>query len=101
MIEPKILEEKVISRLKEIRSQIKGNQLSKAINNIDFFVGFLQANLQKLLKRQIVYGQFYADGKIRINDVDGKITLDEWVKQLAFPNKKRVRVIIEQIGGKS
>lgn len=100
MIEPKILEEKVISRLKEIRSQIKGNQLSKAVNNIDFFVGFLQANLQKLLKRQIVYGQFYSDGKIRINDVDGKITLNQWIKQLEIPNKKRVRVIIEQIGGK-
>lgn len=96
------IEERVVDRLKEIRNQIKENRPNKAINNIDFFISYLEGDRIKKRKRKMIYGEFFGEGKskgtIKVNDILKKIPLQDWVKDLEFADKQRIRIIVESIG---
>ena len=92
------LEEKMVTRLLQMRKQIKANLPNRAINNIDLLISHLQVNIVKNQRREIVYGFFFEGGKIKISDIDGKMPLEKWVKELKFADKQRIRVIVESIG---
>jgi len=98
MSEKYSLEQKLINRLNEIRSQLKQNLQSKAISNIGFFISHLEATMAKNSKREVVYGRFFKGGKIEVCDAGKKMALKDWVKSIKFKNKQRIRFTVESVG---